>query len=648
MISDKSSLASRLGWIIGELEPAIEQARDLFAQYTQSNDGEGLSSCRETCRQIWGILDVLGADGANMLAQELVTLLDALIQHNVSSVNAAQEAAAEGLLQLSEYLNHLKDGYADLPVVILPTLNNLRAARDATLLSEHLVFLPEAGHATNAQIGTDEFISLTPDRLQQVTTKLRFYFQKALLGWFKGENTSRMLQAAGKVSHNLLVLSQTQRLRALWWITSALNESLEQGRLEHSVAVKMLMGRMEREIRHFGEVGEASFNQSLPDELFKNLLYYIGIAESGGEQTDKVKAAYHLDLYLPQGETLEQLRQHYATPGRDLWHAVARSVIEELKDLQTTLEGMQDKTRQAELFPKLTQKTSHLAGTLSMIGLGPAAELTRLLGDKLIHKTEQQEEQTLDDLLHISTHFVRLEKVLEEYARTGVDTTESVFSTGSENHDPDSTRNLIRTVQTELTKAQMQVIAFYKEGWAFYYLEEVIALLENISGALRIAEMHELLPLVDTSLYYLREDLLARQRQPSAEELATFADVLTLTEAALSSHLQNEDYLSLLPTGYAKLQELDRHSEIALLENLDLESLTQEVEAKKKRHIALCRHFTNGCSNRIASANATTSTANNTNHTGDSITFTQPCIGGRAGYGIHPRSASFSIFTQPA
>lgn len=582
MISDKSSLASRLGWIIGELEPAIEQARELFTQYTQPNDGGELSSCREACRQIWGVLDVLGADGANMLAKELVALLDALIQHKVSNVNAAQEAAAEGLLQLSEYLKHLQDGYADLPVVVLPTLNNLRAARDAALLSEHLVFLPEAGHATDAQIGTDEFISLTADRLQQVTTKLRFYFQKALLGWFKGEHAPRMLQATGKVSNNLLVLSQAQRLRALWWITGALSESLEQGRLEHSVAIKMLMGRIEREIRRFGEVGEASFDRSLPDELLKNLLYYIGLAESGSEQTDKVKAAYHLDLYLPQGETLEQLRQHYATPGRDLWHAVAHSVIEELKGLQTTLEGMQDEARQPELLRKLADKTSHLAGTLGMIGLGQAAELTRLLGDALMGKKERQEEQTLDDLLHISTHYVRLEKVLEEYARTGFDTTETVFSSGHEGQDPGSARSLMRTAQTELNKAQTRIIAFYKEGWAFYYLEEVITSLESISGALNIMEAQELLPLVDTSLRYLREDLLARQRQPSPEELATFADVLTLTEAALSARLQDEDYLSLLPTGYEKLGELDRHSDVALLDNLDLDALTQEVEAKKK------------------------------------------------------------------
>ena len=202
------------------------------------------------------------------------------------------------------------------------------------------------------------------------------------------------------------------------------------GRVEFVGDVAQVVGVFANVVRRFGEVGEASFDRSLPDELLKNLLYYIGLAESGSEQTDKVKAAYHLDLYLPQGETLEQLRQHYATPGRDLWHAVAHSVIEELKGLQTTLEGMQDEARQPELLRKLADKTSHLAGTLGMIGLGQAAELTRLLGDALMGKKERQEEQTLDDLLHISTHYVRLEKVLEEYARTGFDTTETVFSSG--------------------------------------------------------------------------------------------------------------------------------------------------------------------------------------------------------------------------
>jgi len=528
---------------------------------------------------------VLGADGASMLSREVVLLLDALIQNQVADLKSAQQAAAEGLLQLSEYLKHLHDGYVDLPVVVLPTLNNLRAAREAELLSEHLVFLPEEGHVGDEQIGTQEYVALSPERLQQVCAKLRFYFQKALLGWFRAEQPDKMLQAVGKVSTNMVSLNRSRRLRALWWINTGLAEALESHRLEHNSAVKMLIGRMEREIRRFAELGEAAYDHTVPDELLKNLLYYIGLAESGATVTDKVKAAYHLDLYLPQGETLQELRQHYTTPGRDLWHSVANSVVDELQSLQGLLEKMQDGTPQLEHLAKLADKTAGLEKTLAMIGLGQAASLTQTLAEHLREKVERKEPQTREELLRISTHYAKLEKVLKEYAETGYDTTEAVFSADGELYDPSTTRSLMRTVLTELNKTQTKVVAFYKEGWAFLHLEEAVASLESVSGALGMAEAHELLPLVDTAARYLRDDLLATHREPSHDELSTFADVLTLLEASVSAKLQNEDYLSLLPIGFEKLRELDGFSPLNLLGTIDLAAVETDVEAKKKARL---------------------------------------------------------------
>ncbi|MFN3786536.1 MAG: hypothetical protein ACK4RS_06810, partial [Thiothrix sp.] len=406
------------------------------------------------------------------------------------------------------YLKHLQEGYADLPVIVLPTLNNLRAARDVELLSEHLVFLPESGHASDAQIGTSEYLALNADKRRQVTTKLRFFLQKALLGWFRHEQPERMLQAAGKVADNMIRLSQSQRLRALWWISAGLAAALETKRLEHGVAVKMLMGRLEREIRRFGEQGEKRYERELPDELLKNLLYYVGIAEAGTELTDNVKAAYHLDLYLPQGETLEELRQYYTTPGRDLWRAVASSVTEELRTLQNLLEGMQQTQRQAELLQQLVTKTASLSSTLTMLGLGRAAELTDGLLTDLQQRADSGAHQDLDTVLNISTHYARLEKVLAEYAETGHDLTDSIFSGDADSIDPSGERSLLRTSLTEIGKAQARMVAYYKGNWAFTELEEAIAALESISGALTMAGSQDLLPLVQTALRYTREDLL--------------------------------------------------------------------------------------------------------------------------------------------
>lgn len=582
MISDKSSLASRLGWVIKDTELAIEQARQSFGRYTETADKGELSASRETCRHLNGVLEILDASGVIMLSREIVLLLDALIQDRVENLRAAQDAVAEGLLQLSEYLRHLQEGYADLPVIVLPVLNNLRASRDAELLSEHLIFLPEDGHASDAVIGTTEYVQLPLEKLQQVSTKLRFFLQKALLGWFREEQPERMLQAAGKVTDNMIKLNRSQRLRSLWWIASGLTDALEHGRLEQGVAVKMLVGRLEREIRRFAEMGEARYDRVLSDEFIKNLLYYVGLAEPGAAITDKVKAAYHLDLYLPQGDTLDELRHYYTTPGRDMWRAVASSVTEELRNLQSILDAMQDQERQPELLGKLADKTENLASTLAMLGLGQAGTLTSELATALKTRLASGAAQDLEAMLGISTHYARLEKVLAEYAETGHDLTETIFSQDSDTPDPADERSLLRSTLTELSRAQTRMVAFYKEGWAFVCLEEVATLLENISGALTIAGTSELLPLMDTAVRYVREDLLAHQRQPSLDELATFADVLTLFEASVSARLHQEDYLSLLPIGFAKLRELDHSSDLNLLNDVDLDELEADVEAKKK------------------------------------------------------------------
>lgn len=582
MISDKSSLASRLGWIMGDIGQAIEQARLSFEQFAISDEGSDLSACRENFRQVNGVLDILGADGAHMFSQEILGLLDALLQGQVENRAAAKDAIAEGLLQLTEYLKHLQEGYADLPVIILPALNNLRAARDAELLSEHLVFLTEDGHASDDDIGTDEYVELPIQQLQQVSNKLRFYVQKALLGWFRQEQPERMLQAIGKVTMNMVKLNRTPRLRSLWWISSALTEALAEGKLEQNAATKMLMGRLEREIRDFGELGETAYNKSLSDELLKNLLYYIGLADSGATMTDKVKAAYHLDVYLPRGENLTELRQYYTMPGRDLWQAVSTSVIDELKALQVLLEGMQDEERQSELLSKLAGKTEGMSSTLAMLGLGRAAELTNSLSNKLHEQSVAQDSLGKDSILKISAHYARLEKVLQEYGETGYDATDEIFSQEGENCEPATERSVLRNTLSELGKVQNRMVAFYKEGWAFVYLEEVITSLESISGALAMAQETDLQPLADVPLRYIREDLLAAQRQPTEDELAVFADIMTLFEAMVSSRVQQEDHLLLLDTALEKLQELDQFSPLALLEGVDVEALRSGIEAKKK------------------------------------------------------------------
>lgn len=588
MISDKSSLASRLGWVLDETEKLLNETRQAFSTYVNETAVSSLESALGKNRDVLGILDLLEAEGAYMLCREIVLLMDAIRQEKVKNWQDACSTCADGLLQLSEYLKHLHDGYADLPVIVLPMLNNLRAARDAELLSEHLVFLPAEGAVTNEQIGTDKFMNLPADKMEQATRRLRFYLQKALLGWFNNDRPIFHLQAARKVASNMLILHEKERLRALWWVTGALLQALEEGKLEHSIAVKMLMGRMEREVRRFGDLQEEAYNQTLPDELLKNLLYYVGLAESGTDALGAVKEAYHLDLYLPKGETLQELRTYYTMPGRELWQAVSASMQDELALLMSQVEGLAQREHPASLLSEVSKRTHSMSQALGMLGLGKAAELTNALAEA------QQVEVAADTRLNsrflnqMSEHYLKLESVLREYAETGYDRTDDIFFNAGENTaDKGATREVVRTMLVSLARAQAEMAAFHQEPGAFGHLEEVVKILRNIGGTLDVLGHQEIQPLALGVKLYLMKDLQVGKRQPASQEIHCVADIMTLLEAALSCISQNEDHLPLLPVGFDKLRELDNYTQLDLAGESSISEAQAELENKKKaKHLA--------------------------------------------------------------
>lgn len=583
MISDKSSLASRLGWVLGETEKVLTETRQSFSTYVSDTALPSLETAIGKARHVLGVLDILDTEGAYMLGREIVLLMEAIRQEKVKHWQEACTITADGLLQLSEYLKHLRDGYADLPVIVLPMMNNLRAAREAELLSEHLVFLPAEGVVTNEQIGTDKYLSLPADKLDQATKRLRFYMQKALLGWFNNDRPAFHLQAARKVAVNMITLHEKERLRALWWVTSSLLQALEENKLEDSAAVKLLMGRMEREIRRFGDLQETAYNASLPDELLKNLLYYVGLAEESDGTLAAVKQAYHLDLYLPKGSTLQELRTYYTKPGRELWQAVSASLQDELALLMSQVESLGLREHQTALLGDIAKRTGSLAQTLGMLGLGIVADLT----DKIA--TEQQTVVAADTqvssefLERMSEHYIKLESVLREYAETGYDLTEEIFfGEGQSGSELGAAREVVRTALNSLAKAQSELAAFHQEEGNFARLDEISKILRNISGTLEILNHQEVQPLAQGIKAYLAKDLQASKRKPALEEIHCVADIMTLLEAALSCMSNNEDHLPLLPVGFGKLQELDTYTKLDLVHESDLIQAQAEFDYKKK------------------------------------------------------------------
>jgi hypothetical protein len=583
MISKEASLATRMGWVASDVERLIDTTEQSLNLYLDDNEAkEALQDAMDALQRIRGVIDVVGAAGAVMLVREINLLVKAIHDEAVSKPEQAKEALANATVSLRDYLQHLQEGYADLPVVILPLLNDLRAARDADLLSDHLVFLPEDSEIDREDMGVEDYVPLADNALEQACVKLRYHFQKSLVGWYNSKDVEQSLTTLQRVSKNLIRINDRIRLRSLWWITMALSEALALKKLEASVAVKLLMGRLEREIRKFSELKEVAYAESLPDELIKNLLYYVGLAEKGGETLDAVKAAYQLDMHLPQGETLEQLREYYQAPGHQLWKTVSVSLNKDVLAISHALETLEVKDEKADVaIHQLAEQVNKMSGTLSVIGLSNASDIFLELSQQLQNHVEEPKHLLNDERMQYAESLLKLKEVLNEYAESGNDITDIVFSAKGQ-FTAEAVRQTHVAMLEALRNTQQHIAEFFSNESAFFQLENAVNELNKVHGAVQLLGRKTSKPLFEASLLYMRQ-LQENKHKPNDKEQALLADVLTILEAVVVTQQQRESDHALLIRGYDDLQQLQEASEKVLLQPELLNAIQMELAQKKKK-----------------------------------------------------------------
>src|SRR5690606_9729872 len=143
--------------------------------------------CLTYVHQVQGTLQMVEFYGAALLAEEMEQLARALLDERVASQTEALEVLMQAILQMPTYLDRIQSARRDLPMVVLPLLNDLRAARGEKLLSETSLFAPNMSARRPALAG--EFLAQrqTAD-LPALLRKMRQMLQVALVGVIRNQD----------------------------------------------------------------------------------------------------------------------------------------------------------------------------------------------------------------------------------------------------------------------------------------------------------------------------------------------------------------------------------------------------------------------------------------------------------------------------
>ena len=144
-----------LGWVKPELDETLRQVRNEVEYFVEAPaDGSRMRLCAGYLHQVQGTLRMVELYAPAMVAEELEQLALAIGSGEVAERDESCATLMRGSVLLPDYLERLQNGHRDIPIVLLPLLNEIRAARGVAGINESvlLAFAPDSVGATEAEL----------------------------------------------------------------------------------------------------------------------------------------------------------------------------------------------------------------------------------------------------------------------------------------------------------------------------------------------------------------------------------------------------------------------------------------------------------------------------------------------------------------
>ncbi len=526
-----------LNWVKQELDETLKQARQALEAYVEDPaDSTLMRFCATYLHQVQGTLRMVELYGAAMVVEEMERVALALLDGGVKPQDETYAVLMRGIVQLPDYLERLQSGHKDIPIVLLPLLNDLRATRGEKLLTESVLFSPDL----SAQMpGTPSPPAVMPEmELKSEAARLRTAFQLSLLRWIRDDQPQLQLERLTGVLDRLRAVCSEEHCQRLWWVGSGVLESVASGALETNVSLKLLFGKVDREIKRLLDNGEASFRAAPPVELTKNLLYYIAHSAAPGQRAVEIRDVYKLDTLLPSEKELEHAKGSISGHNRTLLDTVSAAIKDDLMRVKEALDIFlrSQNGDPAELMAQ-ADLLDRVGDTLGMLGLGVPRRVVldqRKIVEEISNKTRPADESAL---LDVAGALLYVEASLDDHIeRLGADTTTDDQPVNTQDLELPKAEvrkildALMKEASVNITQAKQDIVAFIESPWDHARVEPIPRLLEEIAGALRMLNLHEPAQLMNGIVRFVEVELLRHRRVPTVEQMDKLADALASIE----------------------------------------------------------------------------------------------------------------------
>ncbi len=425
MLLEGSNVSTVLTWVRPDLDKHLNQIRTQIEHIANSpHIGDAIETTAEHLLQLRFTFEALMLQGAKLVTEEMITVCEELGDHNIRDRQKAYGSMMDAIVVLPSYLDRLQAGHHDLPILLLPVINELRSAYNANIVSEATLFAPSLDVLLpELEKSADQPGPASEEPFPEFTQRMRRQWESALLRWLQHQQDTELLSPLLSVCETLQQELDRMDLRRLWWIASKVIVGLLDGVTDNDVHLRRLFARLHLIIKSLSEGGEKATDVESADALSQALLFHIAQAKSGSEGVDQLRERFQLQELVPDRNVLIRARGAVTGRNRELYVSLGAAVRDELSLVKDALDL---ELRTGEIKSE-ERENSHeallrLQDTLKMMGLGESAQSI----EKLMPAFEASEDPELDPdhrsreslLMELAGELIRVESVLEEQIAT--------------------------------------------------------------------------------------------------------------------------------------------------------------------------------------------------------------------------------------
>ena len=530
---------SALTWVKATIDENLKQTRQGLEQFVEySSDTAPLQQCVIWLHEIHGALRILELPTAALLVQEVELTTKFLLTGKIKNDESTYDVLMRALIQLPNYLDHLAIVQHDIPLALLPLLNDLRKLRKQAALAANSFFTPDLLVA----MPNRKAVNLPNEKLKKHVAQMRAAYQKGLTTLIKNpKQANEGLKFIYSIMQRLQQITGNTQVTKVWWLTEALIEALLQKGLGLNKAVVNILKQLDVLLNQIVVHGNVALHKVPPKPLLTNLLYLIAQARSKGKQTTAVKITFQLQDYFPSPIALATAKLMFTGPDIELMKIVVTLLRDDFARAEEILDIYirADNPAVTELSPLVTLLRD-MANTLGLLGLNVQRRSMLTQATLILNISAGKKPPDFATLLDIASALLNIDAAVEILAVQGVHAKQRLQKSPDTDYSETPQFGLVLSkavdeAKIELSQVIQPLVNFIDTGVQDNNLLEVPGLLKQVEGCLYVLSHNLAAKQLAKCTEYIRKMFIKESTVPPEVKLKALADVLIGIELYLDT-----------------------------------------------------------------------------------------------------------------